>query len=573
MKPYHITNAPDFELWRSPAAQMIGDLAQKSSLFLTHFEYRNHLSIPLHWMPDHRPDLDGEVRWKNGQLKEHKYLHFRYDQCLGSFHPGHRAKWTAHELCHTLVGFAWNPTMTPLMHSLVARTAELLPVALWYFFDEVQLRRCEIHEGGGTLFQEYCRDCEKLAKSPRLFEDYDQKHIENGIKFVKDELSAVAKSRRFSKPISHLYATLDLSSDALAYVSMHHHRYQDPYFRAFLERFHGAHTGMWLDLDELEDRVVSICNHLSGGLAPNPLAGKRSDYIAQDIAWRFFTVASQCEDMEAIEALEGLVDQLADQPEDLVSIVNQYQSLCEEWTLPDPMQMFAVGYDLGNGLNLGWDVYQACEGIKSACPWTAKVLGEEGLYEQVNAFCAWDLQNPQRVPIAKRFAQFLANTASGPLSDLVHYEAGLMHPEPPDTMGISLGWTEPEGDLVKRANGTEILHLSVDIDRLIEAIQIEEEKGEEIDVPERDYHLLMINQAGGEMLVLEISKEASQALERLEAQPMAEDLLGLEQEEIDMLKRAMAIIPCHWRLNASEVEDQDQDQDENAEDQDENGEE
>jgi hypothetical protein len=107
---------------------------------------------------------------------------------------------------------------------------------------------------------------------------------------------------------------------------------------------------------------------------------------------------------------------------------------------------------------------------------------------------------------------------------------------------------------------------------LIEAIQIEEEKGEEIDVPERDYHLLMINQAGGEMLVLEISKEAAHALERLDAQPMAENLLGLEQEELDMLKRALAIVPCHWRLNASEAEIRLEDQDGNAEDQDGNAE-
>jgi hypothetical protein len=549
MRNFQITNAPDFELFRSPAAQAIGDLASKSSLFLTHFEYKNHLSIPLQWLPEHRPDLDGDIKWANGQLKEHKYLHFRYDQPLGSFHPGHRSKWTAHELCHALVGFAWNPTMSPLTHSLVARTAELLPVALWYFFDEVQLKRCDIHEGMGMLFQDYCRDCERLARSPRSFDEQDQKMLENGIKFVKDELSAVAKSRRFSKPISHIYASLDLSSDALAYVSMHQQRMEDPFFRAFIERFHGPHTGMWQDLDELEDRVLGLCSMLTGGLPPNPLTVNRSQLIAQDVAWRFYTIAAQCEDEEAIVELEGLIDTLADHAEALPEVVNRYQDLYEEWMLPEPEQMFAVGYDLGHGLNLGWDSNQAYEGIKSACPQTALVLGEEGLLDQAKAFSAWDIQSPQRVPIARRFAQFLNETAPGPLCDLVHYEAALMHPEPPDTLAISLGWIAPEGQMVSRAQGTEILHMGVDIEKLIDAIQVEAENGEEIDVPERDYYLLMINQPGGERLMLEISKDAALSLERLDQQPMEEALLCIEEDELKMLKRAKAIIPCHWSLS------------------------
>jgi hypothetical protein len=549
MRNFNITNAPNFELFRSPAAQAIGDLSNKSSLFLTHFEYKNHLSIPVLWLPENRPDLDGEVKWSNGHLKEHKYLHFRYDQSLKSFHPGHRAKWTAHELCHALVGFAWNPTMTPLMHSLVARTAELLPVALWYFFDEVQLKRCEMHEGMGTLFQEYCRDCERLARTPRSFDEMDQKLIENGIKFVKDELSAVAKSRRFSRPISHIFASLDLSSDALAYVSMHQQRMNDAFFRDFIDKFHGSHTGMWHDLDELEDRVLSLCSMLTGGLAPNPLNTNKEQLIAQDIAWRFYTIAAQCEDEEAIVALEDLIDILAQQPNALPKVVNLYRDLYQEWMLPEPEQMFAVGYDLGHDLNLGWDVNQAYEGIKSACPQTALVLGEEGLFEQVSVFAPWDLAHPQRIPIARRFAQFLNQTASGPLCDLVHYEAALMHPEPPDSNAISLGWVGAEGKLICRAQGTEILHMSVDIEKLIDAIQIEAESGEEVDVPERDYYLLVINQAGGERMMLEISKDAAMSLERLEFQPMEEEMLCLEEEELKILKRVKAIIPCHWALS------------------------
>ena len=77
-------NAPLSELNRSPAAQIVAKLAADSGLFLTHFEHRHHLSFPSMWLPDNRPDLDGEVKWVGGSLKEHKYLHFRYDQPLGS---------------------------------------------------------------------------------------------------------------------------------------------------------------------------------------------------------------------------------------------------------------------------------------------------------------------------------------------------------------------------------------------------------------------------------------------------------------------------------------------------------
>ena len=120
-------NIPLVELQRSPSAQIVGKLAEDSGLFLTHFEHRHHLPLPSTWLPPDRPDLEGELSWRGGVLKEHKYLHFRYDQPLGSLHPGHRAKWTAHELCHGLVGFTWRSDMTPLAHSLASVISLQLP--------------------------------------------------------------------------------------------------------------------------------------------------------------------------------------------------------------------------------------------------------------------------------------------------------------------------------------------------------------------------------------------------------------------------------------------------------------
>lgn len=545
---YRIVNAPDHELNRSPAAQVVGALAARSELFLTHFEHRHHLSPPSYWLPEDRPDLDGEVRWARGELKEHKFLHFRYDQPLGSLHPSHRAKWTAHELCHGLVGFAWSPTMTPFTQTLVARLAELLPVTLWYFYDEAQLRRCPLHYLQGALFQDHCVYCERLAEQgARLAEREDAEWVERGVKFLRAELAAVARSRRYRRPLPHRFATLDLNSDAMAFTAQNLQRMEDPYFRYFCERFHGPHTGMWSDLDALEGRVLGLSEALTGGLPAPPLTAGRARWVAQDLAWRLLTVAAQCEDREASDTLEGLVEGLAERPEDVGAAVRGYEELFEEFFIPTPAQVFAVGYDLGGGY--GSDAEQLTEGVLSACPGLELALGREGVAEQVRAFASWDLARPQRVSIARRFARFLAETGGGPLSDLAAYEAAVADPEPPDPWAACLAWRDGEGDLVRRAQGVEVVRVGVDVDRMLEALRAQEEGAEgaaELDVPERSYDILVVNRAGGLRHIAELTPNAARALAQLQDGPIEGALLGLTVDEWGLLKDLGAITPCAW---------------------------
>ncbi|HIN85132.1 MAG TPA: hypothetical protein EYN06_01535, partial [Myxococcales bacterium] len=134
-----VEGALPHELTRTPASALIGRLAAQSNLMLSHFEHRVEFSLPEAWLPVGRADLSEAPGWQNGVLTESKYQAFRHDRISGSFHPGHRAKWTAHELCHGLVGFAWQPGAGRFFHALSARLAEVLPVALWYFFDEAGL--------------------------------------------------------------------------------------------------------------------------------------------------------------------------------------------------------------------------------------------------------------------------------------------------------------------------------------------------------------------------------------------------------------------------------------------------
>ena len=547
-------NVPWPELNRSPAAQVVAKLAVDSGLFLTHFEHRHHLPLPSMWLPEDRPDLGGGLEWRGGVLKENKFLHFRYDQPLGSLHPGHRAKWTAHELCHGLVGFAWRPDMSPLAHCLTARLAEVLPVALWYFFDEVQLRRCPLHYLQGALFQDHCVYCERLAKQgPRLPEIEDDRMIKEGIKFVKNELAMIAKSKRFGRPLPHRYATLDLNSDAMAYVAQNLKRMEDPYFRMFIELFHGHHTGLWADLDELEGRVWGLTEALSGGLPANPLPAGKDHWIAQDLGWRLLSVAAQCEDQEAIDLLESLAEGLARSPNDLAPVFKGYQELHDTFFLPEPEEMFALGYPLidpETDTVWGSDLAQLYRGVDSACPSLSKALGAEGLSEQVSAFAVWDLERPQRAGIGKRFAQFLANTAQGPLSDLASYEATLQHPEPPDPYSAAFAWHSAEGDLTRRAQGVNVLQLRVEVPTLIEAIENEDE---EMEVPEREHWMLICNQAGGVRRIAEISERSANALELLSEGPVERQLLNLDEDEWGILLDAGAITPCNWHIYTPEV--------------------
>ena len=132
--------APLHEYTRSPAAMAVARLAARDGLFAFHFEHRHHLELPEEWSDD------DPVEWRGGTLPERKYQSFQHELAIASFHPSHRAKWGTHELCHGLVGFAWRPDATPLFHATAARLAELLPVALWYFFDEALLTRCPDHQ-------------------------------------------------------------------------------------------------------------------------------------------------------------------------------------------------------------------------------------------------------------------------------------------------------------------------------------------------------------------------------------------------------------------------------------------
>jgi hypothetical protein len=348
--------------------------------------------------------------WVSGIRAERKYQSFRHDQPIGSFHPHHRAKWSTHELMHGLVGCAWRPDATPFFHATAGRLAELLPVALWYFFDEAFLTRCPRHAGGGALFRSTCSRCERpMLPDP----DADgRRWIRDGLRFVEAELAAVARSRRIGDIVPHRWATIDLASDGIAYARAHGARLASPEMDRYAT-FLGS--GCVDSLDDLEERVTDVLRGLLLGDA-TPRGADRDLRRRQDLAWRLLVVRSQTEG-RATHALDDLVTHLADGGT-FSAAAATYGDLHSEWQVPDPSELFAVGHLLP-GVEATSHAF--IDGLRTGLPKLDWVLGD-ALNGLADRFASHDLAHPSRRALALRFADFLASERPE-LADAARFEA------------------------------------------------------------------------------------------------------------------------------------------------------
>ncbi len=429
------------ELERSLAARSVGRMAAASGLFAAHFEHRLELPLPEWWCV---PDADlgpypwqPDGGWRGGSLHETKFRSFRLDRRIASFHPAHSAKWGAHELCHGLVGFGWKPGASMLWLATAARLAELVPVALWYFFDEAGLSRCPRHAGQGALFGPACPACERSAlRMPGRSEGPDvERWQRRGREFVEAEIDAAWQTLKSGVPVSHRYGTLDLCTDGLAYARAHHPVLTDPIFAAWTERFCSQERGWHTDLDGLVARVRDMVTALSGDGDAAPLIGHSATWAAQDLGWRLLALRAEIDGAPA-EALETMVDRLATAADRadlaegmavIASVLASYEDLFEEVVLPPPADLFAVGYPLPGGY--GSAVSQLTEGLVHTLPLTCARLGDD-LSSVVEVFAKEDPW--VRVGIGDRFADWAARHLSGVVADQAALEAAVMHVSAPD---------------------------------------------------------------------------------------------------------------------------------------------
>ncbi len=436
--------APPREFLRSPAALRIGRMAARSGLELFHFEHRVHLPLPVEWVPEHDEDLADPPGWELGVLPEAKYQSFRHDSPLGSYHPGHRAKWSTHELCHSLVGFAWRPDASPFFHATASRLAELLPVALYYGFDEAFGKRCDRHAGDGALYRSYCPECEAAARIDP--DDARAEHfVRLGLDFLDRELAAIARSRRQGRLIPHRHGPLNLCSDGVAYAHAHGARLRSDTFAAWHERF-AAPVGWGFDsLDDLEARVIEVARGL---LLDEPILDHvdapeqgRIRWTAMDLGWRIGLVQSECEGQAARE-LDRILDELgagcaAADADALGQAALDYEALYDDWELAPPDELFALGYPVpeieGEEGRDNATVLQLAEGIRSCAPGSATLVGD-GLGSAIRNLVAADRDLPQRKPLAERWVDVLEDDEEA--QELARYEALLATAPRAPTLGL-----------------------------------------------------------------------------------------------------------------------------------------
>jgi len=539
-----VTEIPEHELKRSPASAAIGREAERSRLLMSHFEYRVSLEVPEHWIPEGRPDLGTRGAWQRGTLPESKYASFRNDLQIGSYHPGHRAKWTAHELCHGLVGFAWRADAAPLFHALAARLAELVPVALFYFFDEAHLNRCPDHKGGGPLFGQFCKACEEAAASGPLREDPEaERFIREGKAFIDRELTAVHRSTQLGRPISSPWANLDLCSDGLAYAAAQGPRLSSPEMHHYIESFFPEHSAWHASLEALSARIEAVVASMVDG---KPLVPWRADadlYMARDLGWRCLETATQC-DREVSDKLTALVTDLAGSPtrEGILRLMEGYRTLYEAYVLPEPEDVFSVGYPLPDGS--GRSNRQIAEGIASACPFAWETLGGLGASARDALVVRFvEADRFERTPLGYRFARWAAAEERGLAARIAAVEAGIAHAPPPSLVSLSLGSDHP-------ANGMVMLDPAVQLFRTDAAVAVALGLASGEETAGRQIWLAMRREVDGEMVVLNLSDDLGDALSRLGDGPKPRTGLGLEADLIEVLENARLICPTSWRVRS-----------------------
>ena len=533
MQKFQIPGAPDFELRRSPAASIIGELASSSGLLMAHYEYRVALEPPEEWMPPDRPDLGERPVWNGGVLPEGKYQNFRTDLMIGSFNPGHRAKWTAHELCHALVGFAWQKNASPFFHATAARLAELLPVAIYYFFDEAGLARCPDHTHSGPLFKTYCANCEMMAaKGPWEDDPLISRRLQEGVQFIERELEAVHLSIKKGRPISSPWGSLDLCSDGMAYAAAHGRRLSSEQFATFIQKFYPPGTGCHQTLESLEGRIRELTAAILGESEAEPWPVPRWAWICRDLGWRLLELSAQV-DGPLVQELNILIDDLAANPSDTAvsRVLQAYDRLFEEYELPEPGEIFAVGYMLPNGGGLSRD--HISEGIASACPLTWDVLDLKAHPEVVDAFMTAD--RCERKPLGERFANWLSQSHPGFPADLARFEATVTHAPLPDMACLSLG---PVGVGGYRVNpGIQFLETTW---KVMAHLDMMADEGEKDHPP----HLIIKRNANGETQIIHPEPEVAAYLKALQT--------GKEPPHLDKVQELAElgiIAPVSWGLS------------------------
>lgn len=419
---------PSSDLNRSSIAKLIGQIAQKNELFLSHYEYRYQFETPEIWKNPTRQDLEFHMQWVNGALSEYKYQSFRNDIRIGSFHPGHQSKWTTHELCHGIVGFAWNPEWNLFQHAISARLSELLPVVVFYFLDEMDTLRCSKHQFP-NIFYGYCQACEEIAGSGFSNDGNQMQYwADKADQFFKREIESIQQSLKLKQPNYHIAGGLNLMSDGLAYVSQQELRIQSQEYHDFIRMFY-TEFDMFNHIDDLMNHVQTVYEDMKVGRVKDYGFGPSERHKLKDMVWRLFELSVDSE-IELKEDIFSIIDETSTKikNDDISSILKKYIDLSTEWEIPDIEKIFGLGYEITN--TVGYASNYVLDGIKQFYTEIENSISDNMLIK----FIDQDQLDRQLLP--HRFELFL-NAQSYEYIELIQFLNDLNFPQPIDEVQFS----------------------------------------------------------------------------------------------------------------------------------------
>ena len=232
-------NLPLGEVVASPFSVRAVALAVAEGASSVHHELRVPVPWPERFASDEAVATDAHGYWDVGVLQAGKYRSFTQDEPFATYNPNHMSKWGPHELMHRVCGFVWRHDMTRWEAYLAARLNELLPVVLWYGFDEV----ARLDRDGFDRAQDAADrrasldDALWLTESPRDLEGRVRRglrHFREGFAHFDREMAAIDQELATGRTVRAPHEFLDSSSDAIAYVVGHFGRLRDPIVSAML---------------------------------------------------------------------------------------------------------------------------------------------------------------------------------------------------------------------------------------------------------------------------------------------------------------------------------------------------
>jgi hypothetical protein len=259
-----------------------------------------------------------------------------------------------------------------------------------------------------------------------------------------------------------------------------------------------------------------------------PLAGGRLERVAQDLGYRALMLLDETEG-EARAELDRIASGLAADRSQagIERAIERYEALADEYVLPPPDDLFAVGYPLPRGY--GSSTSQLAEGLQSACPGALEALGD-GACATIDDFARRDPR--VREPLAHRFARHLEGRE--PAASFARFEATICHapPKSPETRAFASA----------RSRG-EALRLAPDA-RLVRVAHDVEHEGPAEEAPARRASYLVRVDEADEVAIYPISEALADAIEA------AGDDGGLhaELEGRDALAQEGLLLPAELSL-------------------------